>query len=168
MQKKNLATIGVGKISDIFAGKGISLSLGINEDNSDGMKKTFAQMEKNFEGLCFVNLVDFDMKYGHRRDVDGYANAMTTFDSELGEFLRKMKSNDVLMITADHGCDPSAPGTDHTREYVPFLIYGQKIKPGVNLGTCPTFSVIAATVAEIFSVDYKTKGDSLYSKIRRY
>lgn len=168
LQKKNLATIGVGKISDIFAGQGISLSLGVNEDNSDGMRKTFQQMTKNFEGLCFVNLVDFDMKFGHRRDVDGYAEAMTTFDLELGEFLSKMKSDDVLMITADHGCDPAAPGTDHTREYVPLLIYGQKIRSGVNLGTCPTFSVIAATLAEIFSADFTTRGKSFYQSVSRY
>jgi len=168
LQKNNLATIGVGKIFDIFAGKGISETLGINFDNTDGMKKTFAQLEKNFEGLCFVNLVDFDMKFGHRRDVDGYADAMTTFDLELGEFLSKMKSDDLLMITADHGCDPAAPGTDHTREYVPLLVYGQKIRPGINLGTCPTFSVIAATLAEIFAVEYKTRGESFYQQIKRY
>ena len=168
MQKKNLATIGVGKISDIFAAQGISKSLGVNQDNTDGMKKTFAQMAEDFEGLCFVNLVDFDMKFGHRRDVDGYANAMTIFDLELGEFLSKMKSDDVLIITADHGCDPAAPGTDHTREYVPFLIYGQKIRSGVNLGTCPTFSVIAATLAEIFSVDFHTQGESILKSVSKF
>lgn len=168
LQKNNLATIGVGKIFDIFAGKGISESLGINIDNTDGMKKTFACLEKNFEGLCFVNLVDFDMKYGHRRDVDGYAEAMTVFDLELGEFLGKMKSDDVLMITADHGCDPAAPGTDHTREYVPLLIYGQKIKSAVNFGTLPTFATIAATVADIFSVDYKTQGQSIFDDLRKF
>ena len=165
LQKKNLATIGVGKIFDIFAGKGISKNLGINQDNTDGMKKTFAQMAENFEGLCFVNLVDFDMKFGHRRDVDGYADAMTTFDLELGEFLGKMKSDDVLMITADHGCDPAAPGTDHTREYVPLLIYGQKITAGINFGTLPTFATIAATISEIFSADYKTSAESLFKSL---
>lgn len=165
LQKNNFATIGVGKIFDIFAGKGISESLGINIDNTDGMKKTFAQLEKNFEGLCFVNLVDFDMKFGHRRDVDGYADAITTFDLELGEFLGKIKSDDILMITADHGCDPAALGTDHTREYVPLLIYGQKIKSAVNFGTLPTFATIAATVADIFSVDFKTQGQSILKSI---
>ena len=102
LQKKDLATIGVGKISDIFAGRGISRSLGVNEDNSDGMNKTLRVMEEDFSGLCFVNLVDFDMKFGHRRDVDGYARAMTTFDAELGKFLGKMRDDDLLMITADH------------------------------------------------------------------
>ena len=108
------------------------------------------------------------MKFGHRRDVDGYANALTTFDLELGEFLGKMKSDDVLMITADHGCDPAAPGTDHTREYVPLLVYGQKIKSAVNLGTLPTFATIAATIAEIFSVEFKTQGQSFLNEVRKF
>lgn len=154
LQKKNLDSIGVGKISDIFAGSGITRSLGINEDNSDGMRKTLKLMNEDFHGLCFVNLVDFDMKYGHRRDVDGYANAITVFDKELEEFMGKMRDDDLLMITADHGCDPAAPGTDHTREYVPLLIYGKKIKSGKNFGTLPTFSVIASIISEIFSLDY--------------
>lgn len=165
LKKNNFASIGVGKISDIFAGKGITRSLGVNEDNSDGMRKTFDVMKENFTGLCFVNLVDFDMKFGHRRDVDGYANAMTIFDRELGEFLPKMRDDDILMITGDHGCDPCAPGTDHTREYVPLLIYGKKIKAGVNLGTYPTFAMIAATIAEIFSVELRTKGESFLPRI---
>ena len=165
LQKKNLATIGVGKISDIFAGRGISRSLGVNEDNSDGMRKTFHVMEEDFNGLCFVNLVDFDMKYGHRRDVDGYAQAMTTFDLELGELLNKMRGDDLLMITADHGCDPAAQGTDHTRENVPLLIYGSKVRAGVNLGTLKTFADIAATLAEIFSVEFETRGKSFLEVI---
>ncbi len=165
LNKKNLATIGVGKIQDIFAGQGISRSLGINEDNSDGMNKTLKLMDEDFRGLCFVNLVDFDMKFGHRRDVDGYAQAMTTFDVELGEFLIKMRDDDLLMITADHGCDPAAKGTDHTRENVPLIIYGKNVRAGVNLGTLKTFADIAATLAEIFSVDLETQGKSFLSKI---
>ena len=165
LKKNNFATIGVGKISDIFAGKGVSRSLGVNENNSDGMRKTFDVLNENFTGLCFVNLVDFDMVFGHRRDVDGYANAMTIFDRELGEFLPKLRDDDILMITGDHGCDPGAPGTDHTREYVPLLIYGKKIKAGVNLGTYPTFAMIAATIAEIFSVELRTKGESFLPRI---
>ena len=165
LQRNNFATIGVGKISDIFAGKGISRSLGINKDNVDGMEKTLKLMDEDFNGLCFVNLVDFDMQYGHRRDVDGYANAATVFDRQLGEFLPKMKDDDVLMITADHGCDPGAPGTDHTREYIPLLIYGKTIKENLNLGTYPTFAMIAATVADMFDVDLKTKGESLLPRI---
>ena len=165
LARKGLATIGVGKISDIFAGRSVSRSLGINKDNVDGMEKTLKVMEEDFEGLCFVNLVDFDMTYGHRRDIDGYARAAAVFDRQLGEFIAKMRPGDVLMITADHGCDPGAPGTDHTREYVPLLIYGGQIKAGVNLGTYPTFAMIGATVADMFGADLKTKGESLLPRI---
>jgi len=154
LKKNNFDSIGVGKIFDIFAGRGITKNLGINENNSDGMKKTLNLMNENFCGLCFVNLVDFDMKFGHRRDIDGYANAVTIFDKELGEFLEKMRDDDLLMITADHGCDPGAPGTDHTREYVPLIIYGKKIKSGKNFGTLPTFSVISSIIAENFNLDF--------------
>lgn len=165
LQEKNLATMGVGKIYDIFAGQGVSFSLGVNENNSDGMEKAIKLLAEDFRGLCFVNLVDFDMKFGHRRDVEGYARAMTTFDAELSEFLSKMRSDDLLMITADHGCDPAAQGTDHTRENVPLIIYGEKIRGGVNLGTLGTFADIAATIAEIFSVEFKTQGKSFYQEL---
>lgn len=165
LHKKNLATIGVGKIEDIFAGQGLSRSLGVNEDNSDGMAKTLRVMGEDFRGLCFVNLVDFDMKFGHRRDVDGYAQAMTTFDKELGEILNKMRDGDLLMITADHGCDPAAQGTDHTRENVPLIIYGESLRAGVNLGTLETFADIAATVAEIFDVEFETAGRSFLKEL---
>ena len=165
LQEKNLATIGVGKIFDIFAGQGVSKSLGVNENNSDGMKKAINLLAEDFRGLCFVNLVDFDMKFGHRRDVEGYARAMTTFDAELSEFLSKMRSDDLLMITADHGCDPAAQGTDHTRENVPLIIYGEKIRGGVNLGTLETFADIAATIAEIFSVEFNTQGKSFLKEL---
>ena len=165
LSKNNFATIGVGKISDIFAARGITKSTGVNEDNADGMAKTLQLADENFRGLCFVNLVDFDMKFGHRRDVDGYARALTDFDIELGKFLSKMRGDDLLMITADHGCDPLARGTDHTRENVPLLLYGEKIRAGVNLGTRKTFADIAATLAEIFSVDFKTRGKSFLCEI---
>ena len=165
LSEKNFDVIGVGKISDIFAGQGITKNLGVNENNFDGMEKTLKIADENFNGLCFVNLVDFDMKYGHRRDVDGYANAMTEFDKQLGEFLPKMRDDDILMITADHGCDPAAPGTDHTREYVPLLIYGKKIQSGINFGTQKSFATIAATIAEFFQVDFKTQAESLLKKI---
>lgn len=165
LNKKNLATIGIGKIYDIFAGQGVNRSLGINENNSDGMNKTLRVMDEDFRGLCFVNLVDFDMKFGHRRDVDGYARAMTIFDGELGKFLLKMREDDLLMITADHGCDPAAKGTDHTRENVPLIIYGNQIRAGVNLGALPTFADIAATIAEIFKVEFETRGKSFLSQI---
>ena len=165
LKAKNLATIGVGKIFDIFAGQGLSKSLGVNENNSDGMKKTLKLLDEDFCGLCFVNLVDFDMKFGHRRDVDGYAGAMTTFDAELGEFLSKMRSDDVLMITADHGCDPAAKGTDHTRENVPLIIYGKKIRSGVNLGVLNSFSDIAATISEIFGAEFEISGKSFLKAV---
>ncbi len=160
LAKKGLATIGVGKISDIFAGRSITRSTGVNKNNDDGMEKTLALQKEDFTGLCFVNLVDFDMQYGHRRDIDGYARAMTQFDRQLGTFLENMRADDLLMITADHGCDPGAPGTDHTREYIPLLLYGKHVRP-VNLGTYPTFAMIGATVGDIFDAPFATKGESL-------
>ena len=165
LARQGLATIGVGKISDIFAGRSISRTLGINKDNVDGMEKTLKLMDEDFTGLAFVNLVDFDMQYGHRRDIDGYAKAATVFDRQLGEFMAKMKDDDLLMITADHGCDPGAPGTDHTREYVPLLMYGKHVKAGLNLGTYPTFAMIGATISDIFGADLYTKGESLLPRI---
>ena len=157
--------IAVGKISDIFAGRGVTRSTGVNENNADGMEKTLRIQQEDFTGLCFVNLVDFDMTYGHRRDIAGYAHATTEFDVQLGTFMEHMREDDVLMITADHGCDPGAPGTDHTREYVPFLVYGAQIRQGVNLGTYPTFAMIGATVADMFGAGLTTKGESLLPRI---
>ena len=157
--------IAVGKISDIFAGRGVTRSTGVNESNADGMEKTLRIQQEDFTGLCFVNLVDFDMTYGHRRDIAGYARATTEFDVQLGTFMERMHEDDVLMITADHGCDPGAPGTDHTREYVPFLVYGAQIRKGVNLGTYPTFAMIGATVADMFGAGLTTKGESLLPRI---
>ena len=157
--------IAVGKISDIFAGRGVTRSTGVNENNADGMEKTLCIQQEDFTGLCFVNLVDFDMTYGHRRDIAGYARATTEFDVQLGTFMEHMREDDVLMITADHGCDPGAPGTDHTREYVPLLIYDAPIRKGVNLGTYPTFAMIGATVADAFGAGLTTKGESLLPRI---
>ena len=157
--------IAVGKISDIFAERGVTRSTGVNENNADGMEKTLRIQQEDFTGLCFVNLVDFDMTYGHRRDIAGYARATTEFDVQLGTFMEHMREDDVLMITADHGCDPGAPGTDHTREYVPLLVYGAQIRQGVNLGTYPTFAMIGATVADMFAAGLTTKGESLLPRI---
>lgn len=145
-------SIGVGKIHDIFAGKGIGRTLGVNIDNNDGMKKTLALQKEEFTGLCFVNLVDFDMVYGHRNDVDGYAKAVSEFDVHLGAFIKDMQDKDVLIITADHGCDPSTPSTDHSRECVPMLIYGSHIKAGVNLGKRYGFGDIAATILDYLNI----------------
>ena len=136
--------IGVGKIHDIFAGKGLTEFV-FTENNADGMRKTTEYQNKDFKGLCFVNLVDFDMVYGHRRDVDGYAQAISDFDYWLKGFIDNMRDNDALIITADHGCDPAFSGTDHTRECVPFVLYGKKIQPE-NLGTKDGFTFISDTV----------------------
>lgn len=143
--------IAVGKINDIFVGQGITEFV-YTKNNEDGIEKTLEYMEQDFEGLCFVNLVDFDSVYGHRRDVDGYAEALAYFDKKLPEIMAKMKEEDVLMITADHGCDPGyMQTTDHTREYTPFLIYGKKIAPK-DYGTRETFADIGATVLQYFGI----------------
>ena len=156
--------IGVGKISDIFGGRGLTRSLGVNENNADGMAKTSALLREDFTGLAFINLVDGDMVYGHRRDTAGYARVMQEFDDWLTDFLPALREDDVLMITADHGCDPGAAGTDHTREYIPLLIYGAQIAP-VNLGTYPTFAMIGASIADLFNAPLTTKGESFLPRI---
>lgn len=160
------STYGVGKIYDIFAGKGIQNTVRI-EDNVDGMRRTLEYQREDFKGLCFVNLVDFDMKYGHRRDINGYAWAATVFDGLLGAFMDKMEDRDILMITADHGCDPGYSGTDHTREMVPFLVYGKDVKAGVNLGTRSSYADIAATVLDIFGISKGVEGESFWNIIRK-
>lgn len=162
----NFATISVGKIKDIFAGKSISEGHSII-NNTDGMNITVKLEDTDFTGLCFVNLVDFDMMYGHRNDVEGYANAVTEFDVQVGEFIKKMKTDDVLIITADHGCDPSTPSTDHSREYVPMLIYGSCIKQGIDLKIRDSFADISATILDMFSLPKDTAGKSFYKEIYR-
>ena len=158
------ASIAVGKIYDIFAGVGTTEHV-YNKSNADGMSHADNYVNQDWEGLCFVNLVDFDMQYGHRRDVDGYANALSEFDAWLGQFLPKLGAEDVVMITADHGCDPAYQATtDHTREYVPLLVLGQNIQP-VNLGTRKSFADIAATVAEMLDVALDTPGESFLKDI---
>lgn len=154
-----LDVISVGKIVDIFAGRGIT-EFYRTIDNKDGMRVTDEMVKRNFNGLCFINLVDFDMKFGHRNDVSGYANALSEFDEWLGDFLPKLKDDDILIITADHGCDPSTPSTDHSREYTPMILFGSRIK-SVNLGVREGFSDISATVLEYFSLNHReTKGSS--------
>ena len=149
--------LSVGKIYDIFAGSGITDYV-YTESNEDGINKTLAWMDRDFNGICFTNLVDFDMVYGHRRDVDGYAKALAYFDERLPELLDKLGDDDCLMITADHGCDPAfTKTTDHTREYIPFICYGKNIKP-VNMGTRETFADIGATVLSLLGADGKTDG----------
>ena len=159
-----LDSIGVGKIYDIFAGIGTTEHV-YNQSNANGMEHTANFAAKDFKGLCFVNLVDFDMVYGHRRNIDGYAQALSEFDAWLGEFLPTLGEEDLVMITADHGCDPGYTATtDHTREYVPLLILGKQVKP-VNLGTRHGFCDIAATVADLLGVAYETPGTSFAKEI---
>ena len=164
IREAGLDCIGVGKIHDIFAGQGTTEHV-YNRSNAHGMEHTLAYADRDFRGLCFVNLVDFDMQFGHRRDVDGYARALTEFDNWLPRLLEKLGDEDMVMITADHGCDPAYTATtDHTREYVPPLVLGKQVKP-VNLGTLTSFADIAATVTDLLGVEYETPGKSFASRI---
>ena len=163
-KQAGLDCIAVGKIYDIFAGQGTTEHV-YNKSNADGMAHTLDYARRDFHGLCFVNLVDFDMLYGHRRDIPGYARALTEFDTWLGGFMKELGPEDLVMITADHGCDPAYTATtDHTREYVPLIVLGKQVKP-VNLGTRPTFADIAATVTELLGVPYETPGKSFAREI---
>ena len=159
-----LSSIAVGKIHDIFAGQG-DTEFVFNKSNANGMEHALRYAQQDFRGLCFVNLVDFDMAYGHRRDIDGYARALTEFDAWLPRLMEQMGEEDVVMITADHGCDPGYTATtDHTREYVPLLILGERVKD-VDLGTRKSFADIAATVTELLGVTYDTPGKSFAKDI---
>ena len=160
LEENGYDVIGIGKIKDIFVGKGIT-EYTYTTGNPDGIQKTLDYMDKDFNGLCFVNLVDYDMLYGHRNDIDGYAKALTYFDEKIPDILGKMKEEDILIITADHGCDPGfSTSTDHSREHIPFIMYGEKIKPG-NIGTRETFSDIGATVLDYFNIAPKIKGTTM-------
>ena len=154
-----LDVISVGKIYDIFVGAGITES-NLTHSNTEGMEVTAAIAERDFKGLCFTNLVDFDMLYGHRQDIDGYAAALSEFDSWLAGFIEKLGEDDTLIITADHGCDPGDESTDHTREYVPFIMYNKATKPE-NIGTRFGFYDIAEKVTEMLGVDFKVNGDQV-------
>lgn len=163
LSENGKAVIAVGKIQDIFAGKGITEAV-YTSGNAEGIERTLEYLDKDFEGLCFVNLVDYDMLYGHRRDVDGYAKALTYFDEKLPEILGKLREDDILMITADHGCDPAYTATtDHTREYVPFLMYGHFVMPH-NFGTRKSFADIGATVLEYFGIEAESAGEEMMSE----
>ena len=159
LKDAGLDVIAVGKINDIFAGQGVTDAIKTT-GNADGMEKTMALLDRDFHGFAFVNLVDFDMVYGHRRDIDGYAAATAAFDAWLGGFRAKMRPDDLLLITGDHGCDPGFTGTDHTREYTPLLAAGGAVRPG-NLGTRTSFADIGATVADIFGVPNPNAGESM-------
>ena len=157
-----LKVISLGKISDIFSGVGISKGYK-TKSNAEGYRKSMQLLDEDFSGLCFINYVDFDSVYGHRNDTDGYAKELTVFDEFLGKFISAMDSDDLLLITADHGCDPSTPSTDHSREDVPLIIYNKNLKPK-NLGTVIGFDAIASTVLSALNVN-KTYGDDLLKKL---
>ena len=164
LKKNGLETIAVGKINDIFAGVGITEAIR-SESNDDGMRIMTSLLERDFHGLCFVNFVDFDTGFGHRRNTLGYAQAVMRLDAWLKGFLCGLREDDVLMITADHGCDPDYKGTDHTRENVPLLMYGKQIKAG-NIGERDSFSDVAATIADLFDVPYALNGKSFKEVLR--
>ena len=157
LKDAGLSVLSVGKIVDIFAGRGIT-DFTRTTCNEEGIDVTLNKMQEDFEGLCFTNLVDFDMKYGHRNDIEGYAKALSYFDSKLPELLAGLREDDLLMITADHGCDPATTSTDHSREYIPLVAYGRKIKGGINAATRIGFSDIGKTIAAKFRVDNALAG----------
>ena len=164
LSEEGYDVISVGKISDIFAGRGVTESHPTH-GNEEGMQTALAMAEKDFRGLCFINLVDFDMLYGHRQDVAGYGKALEDFDAFLPTFLEKLGDEDALILTADHGCDPGDDSTDHTRECIPLLIYGKKIRPE-NLGTRESFSAVGQTVAALLGAKGTlASGESLAEKI---
>ncbi|KGN01676.1 phosphopentomutase [Clostridium novyi A str. 4570] len=164
LKKNNLNVMAVGKIEDIFSGKGVTEAVH-TKDNMDGVDKTLEYMKEDKKGLIFTNLVDFDMKWGHRNDAEAYGKGIEAFDVRLGEILKEMKDTDILFITADHGCDPTMPGTDHSREHVPFLAYGKALKENVNLGTRESFADMGQTIAEIFDVEPIRHGKSFLKEI---
>lgn len=158
--------IAIGKIEDIFAKSGITEAIHTGSNN-DGMEITFKIANRDFSGLCFVNLVDFDSKYGHREDIDGYAAAISEFDFQIGEFIKNLGDDDALIITADHGCDPGDGDTDHSREFVPLLVYGKRIRPK-NLGTVTGFTAVAELVSDMLCSDYTPERLAyLYKKIAK-
>lgn len=164
LDNKNINVIGIGKIEDIFCGCGINKAIH-TRDNMDGVDVTLKCMEDCDSGLIFTNLVEFDSKWGHRNDYLGYGKGLEEWDMRLPEIMNKMTDKDVLIITADHGCDPTTPGTDHTREYVPLLIYGKPIKQNVNLGTVESFASIGQMIADIFGVDKLPIGCNILQEV---
>mgnify|MGYP004477619533 FL=1 len=156
--------IAIGKIEDLFSGRGITKAIHTN-GNADGIEKTIEEIKNDTEGLIFTNLVDFDMLYGHRNNIEGYAKALEYFDSKLPIIIENMKDTDMLIITADHGNDPSTPSTDHSREYIPIVIYGKQIKQKVNIGTRKTYADIGATILDILQMPKLGVGESFKNEI---
>jgi phosphopentomutase len=164
LEKKGFEVVGIGKINDLFGGRGLT-EVVHTKNNMDGMDKLMKVMNKNMKGLIFINLIDFDMLWGHRNNYKGFALGLEEFDKRIPELLDEMKKDDILIITADHGCDPTTPSTDHSREYVPLLVYGSSLKRGVNLGTRETFSDVAKTLDDIFNLDGIKNGKSFFKDI---
>lgn len=163
LKEQGKDVIAIGKIQDLFVGRGMTKMIHTN-GNEDGIEKTIEEVQENSEGLIYTNLVDFDMLYGHRNNIDGYARALEYFDTKLPEIMNSMKNTDILIITADHGNDPSTPSTDHSREYVPILVYGKEVKPNVDLGIRNTYADISATILDILGME-KLEGTSFKKEI---
>ena len=163
-KEKGYKVISIGKIEDLFSGRGIDEALH-TAGNADGIQKTILKIKEESKGLIFTNLVDFDMLYGHRNNIEGYARALEYFDEKLPKIIESMKDTDILMITADHGNDPSTPSTDHSREYVPILVYGKNVKENVNLGIRETYSDVSATVLDILGLEKLANGRSFKKEI---
>ncbi|HPQ20324.1 MAG TPA: phosphopentomutase [Saprospiraceae bacterium] len=162
IERAGMQVSAIGKISDIFAGKGITKSTK-TKNNLDGILATIDEINQNFEGLIFTNLVDFDMLYGHRRDPAGYASCLAEFDSYIPRLLDSLHDDDLLIITADHGNDPTFTGTDHTREYIPILVFGKSIAKGFDIGVRESFADIAATISKALGIEYKYDGSSFFN-----
>ena len=162
--QKGLEVVGVGKIGDIFAHKGLSEEIHTH-DNQDGIVQTIKCIRRFFKGILITNLVDFDMKYGHRNDVNGYADALKTFDNSIPEIMETLRKEDILFITADHGCDPTTPSTDHSREYVPLLVYGKGLGSPTALGIRQSFADLGATVTDILNLSPLPCGQSFYKNL---
>jgi phosphopentomutase len=160
LKKNNFPVTGIGKIEDIYAGQGITRALH-TKSNNQGMEYLMKELAITKNGFIFINLVDFDMLYGHRNNAEGYGKALEDFDKGLGELLPRLQADDLLIITADHGCDPTFPGTDHTREYVPLLVYSQSLEPR-PLGTRETFADVAVTLLDLFGITHSFPGKNFF------
>ena len=165
MKKSGYDVIAIGKIEDIFAGVGITEAIH-TKDNQDGIDKTIEYINKDNEGIIFTNLVEFDSKWGHRNDYFGYAKGLEEFDARLPEIISALRDDDILIINSDHGCDPTTKGTDHTREYIPILIYGKNLKSNISIGERETFADIGATIAQIYNIDKLDIGQSFWGNIK--
>lgn len=165
-KQKGQTVVAIGKIEDIFEHRGMTIT-DHTTNNADGIEKTIQYIQKDFEGILFTNLVDYDMVYGHRNDVEGYKNALLYFDKKLPEIIHNLKQQDILFITADHGCDPTTPSTDHSREYVPLLIYGKNIKQNVNLGIRNTFADLGQTISDYLDLNADFEAKSFLNDIQK-